>query len=497
MSLLLVTAVFALDANQYIVTFVGGRVIYRSGNNGDWHLAHIKQVLPAGTMIKTAENAAIQLKSYRGDIIKIAPSSIFTIKKTDTTGELLFDLAVGRIFGKISKLKKDEKMSINTPIAVAGVRGTRFILQVQENADAVNIYVSEGCMTFGDNNKKLPKRKLASINNDGSWKIVRPTKQMVLSLYAGIPIAPRLQADTARMQNKAIIQAAHLSSKTDMQSISSILSQRRSTDIVAGRTLIDVDGDVTRVEERYMRPAKDVVQVVILNERDSGLTLKLWTIDFTKDLPIDFSQTVYYLPTLFESDDNSFYIEDFKGLTTTTEGKRPYLYRHVTLNGSDWEKNIVSKEIWTRLVNNNSANWRDFNNDGIGEIVKIDIPKNNTIFKSRGDARNGNIPVTTAYVYYNYVDPTFVDENGADPGENTMIVQVFAINNEGEDLLKAGIEVSTDDLDGSINDLFFILGQTAVNLIYNFDPTDLNNYEDDIDLVITPDLPVALIQELM
>jgi len=171
-ALLLVAKADAQDAKQGIATIVRihGTATYTAGD-GTWQPLSVGTALGAGAAIKTDPGSTVDIvlsdkvahaplgtvnalgvvlidnsggpvhpaNTYNGsvqqNVIRMAGGTTLAIDKlnftdtgADTVSDTELDLQSGKIFGSVKKLSAMSKYEIKTPVGVAGIRGTKFVL---------------------------------------------------------------------------------------------------------------------------------------------------------------------------------------------------------------------------------------------------------------------------------------------------------------------------------------------------------------------------------
>jgi len=141
-------------ANNGIVNFMAGDVTITA--DGKTVKANVGDPVTQGMTIKTGSKAVVDIY-FSGSVIKVLEKSTVVMK------ELVKDLASnkelsefyvekGKLFSKVSrKLVEGEKFSVTTPTAVAGVRGTEFL--VEEDAGKSKISCVEGAVAVKEAEK--------------------------------------------------------------------------------------------------------------------------------------------------------------------------------------------------------------------------------------------------------------------------------------------------------------------------------------------------------
>ncbi len=190
--LLFLSAASGAFAQEFVVAYVGGAVNYER--------AKIKKPLRRqdtvreGDIVTTGPSAFAALRTEDGTVIKVAGDTTFEVKKIKSTASeriQIFNLTRGKILASISKLKKETSIDWYTPTAIAGVRGTIFILEVQDKT--TTLYVTEGSVSFGkdarDKKTVIKEKQMAVLGQDEKKPAVRDmSKKDLENALKGIPV---------------------------------------------------------------------------------------------------------------------------------------------------------------------------------------------------------------------------------------------------------------------------------------------------------------------
>lgn len=103
--------------------------------------ADIGQSLYRGDSIKTGKDSKAEISFSDGTIIRLGEKSNFYIDRADSIRS--FKLLVGKFWAKVAKLTGKQKFQVESPTAVAGVRGTIFKVEVSDDSTS-RIAVEEG-----------------------------------------------------------------------------------------------------------------------------------------------------------------------------------------------------------------------------------------------------------------------------------------------------------------------------------------------------------------
>lgn len=124
----------------FIGSLSGKVQIWLQGDD-DWSDAKIGLVLEEGDKIKTGADSEAVLQWANGHKLKVYALSVVNIDQLSsrgTTEKTGLSIEEGKIFAKANKLKSDNSsFSVATPTAVAGVRGTQFLIDVTEGESTI------------------------------------------------------------------------------------------------------------------------------------------------------------------------------------------------------------------------------------------------------------------------------------------------------------------------------------------------------------------------
>ncbi len=164
-----------------IIKFYSGsvKVITASGAKN----AELKLILYNNDKIITGNSSRADIQLGDFGIIRIAENSETTLKAIlDKAEEYTAKLNSGEILCKIEKLKKGQSVNIETPTAVAGVRGTTFLVKSQK--DKSEVAVADGKVSVAS--KKEPEKKVIVSRNQSA---AIDSKNNTLKLLKNIKIS--------------------------------------------------------------------------------------------------------------------------------------------------------------------------------------------------------------------------------------------------------------------------------------------------------------------
>ena len=168
------------------------------------------QYLNKGAIIRTRKNAAVRLLMKDKSILDIGPSSYFTLaryevkEKKRSVGLHLF---VGRIWARVTSIfGSDKNYNIYTPNAVAGVRGTELVVDVDLKGNSQITCVTGSVAvnnSIGGPEQLLGALQRSTVDARGQAQQSRVTpqevKEMAKSVATGNALNPKQAAQ--RIQN--------------------------------------------------------------------------------------------------------------------------------------------------------------------------------------------------------------------------------------------------------------------------------------------------------
>jgi len=132
---------------QGVATYVSGEVNVDRGEG--WLMLDVDDMVSLQDRIRTESESFCELQFSDFGIIRIQENtelSVGDVYLVEDKNRVTMNLDEGRLFCKVSKLAKGEKFQVKTSTALAGVRGTEFIIATQRD-ESVSLAVKEGTVT--------------------------------------------------------------------------------------------------------------------------------------------------------------------------------------------------------------------------------------------------------------------------------------------------------------------------------------------------------------
>jgi hypothetical protein len=128
-------------------TFIKGDVEHGPSAEGPFKRLKKKRKVPVGNFVKTGDGARAELKFPDGSVVRMGPSSILHVSASGFNGKtkevkVEANVVGGKVWANVSKMVGSEaKFQVKTENAVAGVRGTVFRVNLdQDKATVVKVY---------------------------------------------------------------------------------------------------------------------------------------------------------------------------------------------------------------------------------------------------------------------------------------------------------------------------------------------------------------------
>lgn len=196
------------DLSAVVVFAVGDSKIQHADQTEE--KAQLGALLKTGDNVVTGDNGKVDIQFADGSSIRISPKSAvdFARLSQDNAGTTDTQIALvsGKVFAKVNKAKKEDNFTVVTPTAIAGVRGTSFIVEAADGKPA-KVKVVEGAVAFAPRVQALEKLSEEEISKSADLKKLQESiaKAEVI-----------LEKDQASTQS---VKSAELAKSADIQSL--------------------------------------------------------------------------------------------------------------------------------------------------------------------------------------------------------------------------------------------------------------------------------------
>ena len=442
-----------------------GKIDFILGNvsvkklSGKTEKAKLNMKIYTGDKVITAQNSSAQIILGKNIKVRMAANSEFEVKKDEMNKanqrETVLGLNIGKIWASIGKLKKDEKFAVETPTAVAGVRGT--ILAVKRTEESTTLYVGAGLVSLLSKilgqEINCENGYMLSIGSDGKFSDLKQmTDQDKQDMMSGIPIFFQQGSGSLKDELKSEID----DEKSDLDKQRDKSGRLKSDDLTTGRTLKDIHGNVVRVEQVFRKSGANSFQILNITKRDDGLAYMDFTAYFNRELPKDFKNWGEFF---INNDD-----VDLQSRTTLMGTKKPNKNLNETIKWEGYKKGDKFIDTFQAL-----------DPDGVpkGDLYYGDMDKAEN--KSSSDDLSSK---TTIKLYK--------EEDKVTDSGKTIKINMYVIDNNGKVLSEKYFESNTNPLN--------IFSNIAGEIIVVGGPDSL--IQGDIDVVAIPDIAFVIIQEI-
>lgn len=130
---------FTISANAAEVVYLEGRVQVQSSTDIDWTPLAKGMQVEIGDSIRTARNSFVDIALDKAKLntIRIEQKSLVVLNSESSGTFDRLDLTKGRVIANLEDLKSGMNFEINTPSAIAGVRGSSYSVYVEKDSDEV------------------------------------------------------------------------------------------------------------------------------------------------------------------------------------------------------------------------------------------------------------------------------------------------------------------------------------------------------------------------
>lgn len=124
------------------IIFVRGNVQIKSPGDEDWKKAQAGMQVNIGDSIRTARNskADIVLDDEKKNTLALGEKTLIVLNSASAGTIDRLDLSHGRVYSNMEGIKSGLSFEVNTPSAVAGVRGSTYMVYAERDEDEVSAY---------------------------------------------------------------------------------------------------------------------------------------------------------------------------------------------------------------------------------------------------------------------------------------------------------------------------------------------------------------------
>ena len=152
----------ALGELKAKVTFVMGDVKLKSNGSDSGVKPEVGALLSSGQILVTGDKATIDLEFSHGSSLRIKGNTEIAIKRLiENNGTVTEEVSLkkGMLVANVTKQKQTDNFNIVTPTVIAGVRGTRFLVEVNGNSskdEVTRVSVLDGSVGITKHKNEIP-----------------------------------------------------------------------------------------------------------------------------------------------------------------------------------------------------------------------------------------------------------------------------------------------------------------------------------------------------
>lgn len=226
--------------------------------------------LQENDVIKTKQNSFAVLLFQDGSKITLAENTEVVINNLKFI-QTSVSLQNGKLMTKVSPRQTSQVFEVKTSVSVASVRGTEFILSYIDNKS--ELVVIEGKVLFSDllgNNIEVTESESCYISDQGIGEKTKVDQNKVDSLINEF----RTKTEEKTEQEKSELIKSELKTfvseiKLENYYFTNTILQVKEADFQTGRTLVDVHGNLTRIEQSVSRNKDNSIEFINITKRNS------------------------------------------------------------------------------------------------------------------------------------------------------------------------------------------------------------------------------------
>lgn len=201
---LIVALVFFVPASSWpaegkaYVSYLEGTAS-KSRDGKDWKPLSKGHSLSVGDSVKTGTKSRLELTLPDGSKVRFSENTNFKVEASffkDEERNFGVKMFLGKVWAKASKAKKDSRFEVKTANAVAGVKGTTYRIDVQEDTSSlVRVYEGEvvvGSLPIGIEGKgRKPKYVPGPTEVPGPHEVTIEEWSYIVKSWQQVTISPK------------------------------------------------------------------------------------------------------------------------------------------------------------------------------------------------------------------------------------------------------------------------------------------------------------------
>lgn len=277
----IISAIFAIIISCSFKSNEETRVIFVTGNaeirhnQGNAEPMNIKMLLKKGDIIKTGSGfVLIQI----GDniMVRIQSNTTVEVAKLFDQAETRLSLSNGQLISAVKKLSKNSNFRIQTPTALASVRGTQYSISYYKSRSV--LAVREGKVQIDTIENKKEKQNIVS---SGSTMVISKGKGRNINVFESLEIE--------KISEMPYNSSAALNNDDAYKTISQKAKEKEQK---IDKTIADNGGPIPRTSEEMLKKYGYLNKVILYSNKyyvgivkSRGATVKIMTLDGIETVP--------------------------------------------------------------------------------------------------------------------------------------------------------------------------------------------------------------------
>ncbi len=285
-----------------VITLVKGTVEVQKSGENSWKKAAVKMELKVNDKVSTKKGSRCELALDDGTVLKLRENSLMQINEMSEENETrkkssVLKLITGKLWAK-AEPQGGSKFEVVTPAAIVGIRGTEFAIIVLLDGGS-EVLVFKGSVEIKTLQEAIQEIKTTLVEagkalgikasgEEGFVRELTPQEQQDWQKFIEgkkIYIINPVTDDERDGLKKDIAKA-----KKNFFENRKFAYAVRDADLSAGKTVLDHEKRVTRVQQYLMRPSPTILRFLNLNFRPGQTeqwAFHYWQNDwyFTNPLP--------------------------------------------------------------------------------------------------------------------------------------------------------------------------------------------------------------------
>lgn len=228
--------------------------------------------VPVGAEVRTTENGRVTLQFGAGNTVRLKENSRLVVSEPKPK-ETRIQFLAGRMKGVFNRLTGGEKFSIQfSSGAVCSVKGTTIV--IEETPDGYRVHTLYGVAELAKGNRStmVPQGCGAGVGEGGVSGVSTLSDKQIeegLANWETETDAGSGDEAAAREEQRQALRDVVTDMRAEVQDSQEQVTQKKDDDFATGRTMRDYHGNLARIEQRISRPEPDHIQFTNIVKRES------------------------------------------------------------------------------------------------------------------------------------------------------------------------------------------------------------------------------------